>query len=209
MAVLLIPVVPGPIGYAGILEMVMWDDLTRLRRKPREIFEESPAGSARTAPAGLRRRVGVRRERDDSAYDEAFRRTWELREMCAWLAVALAAHAENFMVDIGRYYCIDHRSDGWAGCGRPEATDMVKLTRNLGQWVGADLRALPGYESYRRARALANCYKHNSGRVNEEYNQAFRGSGVIGAEIRFEEYGWDEMTVGTRTFLSELAWRAD
>jgi len=120
--------------------------------------------------------------------------------MYASLAVAIFAFAENTLACINRQLGIKYKDKEGRPIKRPDwrhrkiAFDK-KCDVKSSEWSG--------FESVDRARILANCFKHNHGRKNDQAVKILKGK--RGDEIAYMKQDWKEMLQGVRTFLIRAA----
>jgi len=113
--------------------------------------------------------------------------------LLAGLAVAIASTVEKFMGMLCAENSIPLSDRPTWGDKR---TGVERLTG------GVRLDTFGGFGSAKRARLLANCFKHNGGKTNQDWVDAYGGS--VDDEIRYEDEDWDTIVEGTQTFLLEV-----
>ena len=114
--------------------------------------------------------------------------------MSATIAVSIFASVENYVAAL----CEDLRVQ-FAG-NRP---DWRHRRPGLERRLGIDFDQVGGFSDVQRARILNNCFKHNRGKVNEEFTRELGGN--LDDEIEFENEDWSAMIDGLERFLVAVA----
>jgi hypothetical protein len=111
----------------------------------------------------------------------------------AGLAVSVTAAVENTMGML----CAEQ------GASLPQRAHWGHKVAALQSRLGKSaLSSLPSFAFANRARLLGNCFKHNSGKTNQEWVDAF--TGVLDEEIRYADEDWKGLIDGVREFLLAL-----
>ena len=110
----------------------------------------------------------------------------------AGLAVSVASTTENTMGMLCEEFEVPLPNKPTWGHKR---TGLEKILKS-----GLDV--LPGWDLATRARLLANCFKHNSGKTNADWTSDFGGSDD--EQIRYADQDWNAIIGGVRSFLGAL-----
>ncbi len=136
----------------------------------------------------------------DNIGDEAYMIEKTETLMYANVAVSLFAVAENFL----RVLCLN--LDGTEVHKQIKANDRPNWGnfRNvLKQEYGIEYNKVEHFDTMDRVRLLNNCFKHNSGRPNDEYIKKYGGDYI--EEIAYEKENWGTMISECKTFLLNLS----
>jgi hypothetical protein len=110
----------------------------------------------------------------------------------AGLAVSVASTIENTMAMLCEELKVSLPTRAQWGHKRTGLEDVLK----------SGLDELPAWDVATRARLLANCFKHNSGKMNPEWICHFGGSSD--EDIRYAHQEWNAIIDGVRRFLGAL-----
>ena len=122
------------------------------------------------------------------------------RLMYANIAVSLFALSEDFL----RVLCLNldateiHRRI--KDIARPNWGHFRNI---LEQECGIKYDKIEHFDTMDRVRLFNNCFKHNSGRPNDEYRRKYGGDYI--EEIEYEKEDWDTIISNCEAFLLELA----
>lgn len=126
--------------------------------------------------------------------EEDFRINETARIMYAGLAISTASHIESCFEGFGKR----------CGITLPDRANWGMKKERLEERIGGKdcLSSVSGNEDAKRVRLLGNCFKHNDGKTNAEFVQAF--GGTVGDEIDYEREPWDELITSVGRFLHEV-----
>ena len=111
----------------------------------------------------------------------------------AGLAVIVAAAVENTMAMLCREQGVTLRAKATWGHKQGALETVLKKP---------SIEALSGFDNANRARLLGNCFKHESGKTNDEWVKHFAGS--VGEELDYAGEDWKTIIHGVREFLLAL-----
>jgi hypothetical protein len=113
-------------------------------------------------------------------------------------AVSAASAVENLM----GLFCSEH------AVALPDRPNWHHKRQGLERLIGGglDINALPSFDSANRARILANCFKHSSGTVSQEYIDHI-GPRALGEEVRYQDENWTAVIDGIQAALLVVAQR--
>lgn len=128
----------------------------------------------------------------DHFNDQAYMMHVTKQSMLGSLAVTIASSVENFFGAL----CEDRgiQLGDRAGWGQKRQRLEADLGINFGD--------LGGVEQVTRVRLLGNCFKHNEGKIDQEFVDGCGGN--VGDEIDFDAEDWPTLIDATRRFLLEL-----
>jgi hypothetical protein len=128
----------------------------------------------------------------DMANDEFYLDDLSIRILYAGLAVIISSATENLFETICSHYHIKLKSRAMWGDKRTALEGKLLIS----------LEDLPGFKLNKRARLMANCFKHSDGRANEELA---RYTGVRkGDEIKYEIEPWDRIIRETERMFRDI-----
>lgn len=136
----------------------------------------------------------------DWASDDRYEADKLLSVMYASLAVAIFAFVENMLASINRQLGITYKKKNGARIKKP---DWGLRKNAFDKKCGVNSSKWSGFKSVDRARILANCFKHNRGRKNDDAVKVLNGK--HGDEIAYMKQDWKKMLQGVRTFLVRAA----
>jgi len=139
-------------------------------------------------------------EADDWASEDRYEADKLLSVMYASLAVTIFAFAENTLASINHELDIKYETKKGRPVKRPDwglrkDAFVKKCSVNCSKW--------PEFKSVDRARILANCFKHNHGRKNDEAVKMLKGK--FGDEIAYMDQDWKAVLQDVSTFLIRAA----
>jgi hypothetical protein len=125
----------------------------------------------------------------DIVNDEFYLDDQAIRILYASLCVVITSGTENFFETICQHYSIRLRRRATWGDKRKALEERLAIS----------FEDLPGFEANKRARLMANCFKHSGGLVDIELAQFSELR--EGAEIEYEVEPWERIISETEKML--------